>query len=91
MSTTTDIPQRVQDWDSDLRVLLPHVGAIVGHDGMAARLFPSKREAFDIGVAVGSTLKDTELRGLEAVQAEKNANHAETLRWIERLNNGKES
>ena len=67
---------------------MPHIDAIAYDTGIADHLFESKHEAFTVGVAVGSMSKDIELRGLEAVQADEDASHAETLRWIEQLKSG---
>ena len=85
MSNDTHIPQWAQRWDGEWRDLVLHVNEI-GHDAeVADHLFASRQEAFDIGVAVGSTRRDLELRGLEAAQAETDAFRREMLGWLMEL------
>lgn len=85
MNEGHDNPSWVQNWDGDWRELVPRINEIGNHGATADYLFASKQEAFNLGVAVGSTRRDLELRGLEAVTADEDAIRVELLRWLDEM------
>ena len=81
-----EFPQWVQDWEGgDPRELLPYVDVIDNDGEIAERLFADRQDAFNVGLALGSTLMDIKLRGLAAVQADEERETAEMLRWLEQI------
>jgi len=85
MGNGARIQQWAQDWDGDWRDLVPHINEIGNDADVADHLFASRQEAFNIGIAVGSTRRDLELRGLEVVQTETDAFRTEMLGWLKEL------